>query len=52
MPAACVQDQIPGKLLLVARQSRVRQHKQDIRVLRRVQETVQRQTMENIHGLL
>ena len=52
MPAARVQDQVPGELLLATRQSRVRQHKQDIRVLRWVQETVQHQAVEDVHRLL
>ena len=52
MPVARLQDQIPGELFPIERQSRVRQHKQDIRVLRRVQEEIQHQTMENVHRLL
>mmetsp|Transcript_7290 Transcript_7290/g.21525 ORF Transcript_7290/g.21525 Transcript_7290/m.21525 type:complete len:308 (+) Transcript_7290:380-1303(+) len=52
LPAARVQDQVPGELLHPAGQPRVRVHQPHLRLLRRVQAAVQHQDVEDLHGLL
>lgn len=52
MPPACLQNQISRKLLSPPGQSRVRQYKSYLWILRRVQAPVQHQAVEDVHGLL
>lgn len=51
LPTAGLQDQIPRKLFPAERQPRMRLHKPYLRVLRRVQATLQHQAVEDVHGL-
>ena len=51
LPAACIQNKVPRKLLFAQRQPRVRLNQQNLRLLRRVQEKVQHQALEDVHRL-
>lgn len=51
MPAARLQDKIPGELLPAARQPRMRIDQPNLRLLRRVQTSLQHQTVEDVHRL-
>jgi hypothetical protein len=52
LPPLRVQDQVPGELLPAARQPRVRVDQPDLRLLRRVQEAIQHQDVEEVPGRL
>jgi hypothetical protein len=52
LPPSGVQDQIPGEFLHPSRQPRMRFNQPHLWLLRRVQEEVQYQTMEDLHRLL
>ena len=51
LPAAGIQNQVPGKLLPAAWQSRMRFNQPHLRLLRRMQATLQHQTVEDVHRL-
>ena len=51
LSASRLQNQISGELLSAPGQPRMRQHQSHLRLLRRVQATLQHQTLEDIHRL-